>query len=93
MAPGRYPPKYRMPIHSNVIEPVEDYSDEEVMPDVMEEEPIVMESMGPSYSGGSMPIITSGSMGQSMSMMGPSSSKLCCVLWKPNEGLVEFADV
>ncbi|KAL1456191.1 hypothetical protein WDU94_000938 [Cyamophila willieti] len=67
VAPGRYPPKYRMPIQNNVIEP-DEYQDEEILQEVVEEEPVVMESMGPaSYAANSMPV-----MGQHMGMVGPS---------------------
>uniref|UniRef100_A0A8D8TCQ4 Adhesive plaque matrix protein-like n=1 Tax=Cacopsylla melanoneura TaxID=428564 RepID=A0A8D8TCQ4_9HEMI len=73
VAPGRYPPKYRMPIHNNVIEP-DDYQDEEILQETMEEEPVVMESMGPaSYAANSMPV--HGSMGQHIGMMGPSQNE------------------
>ncbi|XP_008477749.2 uncharacterized protein LOC103514629 [Diaphorina citri] len=74
VASGRYPAKYRMPVHNNVIEPMDDYQDEEV--EMMEEEPIVMESMGPSYVGGTMPIMSGmgGSMGQ-MALMGPAQNE------------------
>lgn len=72
--PARFPPKYRMPIHNNVIEPVEDYSDEEIMPEVIEDEPLVMETMGASYTGNALPLM-SGHMGQTMGMMEPGQSK------------------